>query len=191
MEIDECDLSDWLEGRWVPAGFPERSDVYRPDETVADARKRLLKCLRHASPIKCCGTPMVHGGIELGQAPITACMTCGKGLPLEIAAECGIRANRLRDRDEENLTLLLPVLGSVRLTPEAWLFLARKFAEFESLEAAALAALNHGGLGVWMNSEKKSAVLSARDSRIPQAKALGAARLWDDKKILAFLKNSA
>ena len=63
------------------------------DETVADARKRLMKCLRHTSPIKCCGTPMVHGGIELGQAPITACMTCGKGLPLEIAAECGIRAN--------------------------------------------------------------------------------------------------
>lgn len=67
--------------------------ILATEETVADARKRLLKCLRHISPVECCGKPMAHGGIVLGEAPITACMICGKGLPADIAAECGIPAN--------------------------------------------------------------------------------------------------
>jgi hypothetical protein len=80
--------------RWILAAKSRAIGTGKVESPeVTEAKRRLLKCLRHESPIKCCGEPMLHGGIELGEAPITACMICGKGLPPRIAFECGLLAN--------------------------------------------------------------------------------------------------
>ena len=48
------------------------------------------RCLKHTSNTKCCGASMLHGRAEIGGPPITACLVCGKGLPVDIAVECGL-----------------------------------------------------------------------------------------------------